>query len=501
MTAPLLIAQTKDAQQFLLPEMANRHGLITGATGTGKTVTLQKIAESFSTLGVPVFMADIKGDLSGIAQPAITSDKLQSRLETIGVTTWSPQGNPVVCWDIFGEKGHPVRATVSDLGPLLLSRLLNLNETQSGVLQIIFRIADDQGLLLLDFKDLRAMTQYVGEHATEFTHQYGNISSSSVGAIQRGLLSLEQQGAEYFFGEPALELSDWLRTDPDGNGIINLLSAEKLYQMPGLYATTLLWLLSELYEQLPEAGDQAKPKLVFFFDEAHLLFKDAPAVLLDKVEQVVRLIRSKGVGIWFVTQNPADIPDSVLGQLGNRVQHALRAFTPKDQKAVKAAADTMRANDNFDTASAIKELGTGEALVSFLDTKGSPTVVERTMIIAPASRMGPLSADERANLINHSPFHDKYSEPLDRESAWEKLKQSTQVASEQNNAPLTKNVETTDNHSLLDGLKEMLFGRTGPRGGKHDGVVQTLAKTATRQLTRQIVRGLMGSIAGGRGRK
>lgn len=324
MSEPLLIARTPDTKLFLLPGMANRHGLITGATGTGKTVTLQKLAESLSEIGVPVFMADVKGDLTGVAQAGTASEKLLARLKNIGVNDWQPHANPVVVWDIFGEKGHPVRATVSDLGPLLLARLLNLNDVQSGVLNIIFRIADDQGLLLLDFKDLRAITQYIGDNAKSFQNQYGNISSASVGAIQRGLLSLEQQGAAHFFGEPMLDIKDWMRTDTNGKGVINILSAEKLYQMPKLYAASLLWMLSELYEQLPEAGDLEKPKLVFFFDEAHLLFNDAPQVLLDKIEQVIRLIRSKGVGVWFVSQNPSDIPDNVLGQLGNRVQHALR---------------------------------------------------------------------------------------------------------------------------------------------------------------------------------
>ncbi|SUB18658.1 Ornithine/acetylornithine aminotransferase [Pantoea agglomerans] len=421
MTSPLLIARTPDVELHLLPQMANRHGLITGATGTGKTVTLQKLAESFSASGVPVFMADVKGDLTGVAMAGQSSEKLQERLEKIGVTDWQPQSNPVVLWDIFGEKGHPVRATVSDLGPLLLARLLNLNEVQSGVLQIIFRIADDQGLLLLDFKDLRAMTQYIGDNAKSFQTHYGNINSASVGAIQRGLLTLEQQGAEHFFGEPMLDIADWMRVDSNGKGVINILSAEKLYQMPKLYATSLLWLLSELYEHLPEAGDLDQPKLVFFFDEAHLLFTDAPPVLLEKIEQVMRLIRSKGVGVWFVTQNPADIPDRVLGQLGNRVQHALRAFTPKDQKAVKTAADTLRANPAFDSVEAIQALGTGEALISFLDTKGSPSVVERAMVIAPGSRMGPVTGDERNGLINHSPLYGKYDSEVDRESAFEKL--------------------------------------------------------------------------------
>nr|WP_154324478.1 helicase HerA-like C-terminal domain-containing protein [Pantoea sp. 201603H] len=500
MTTPLLIAKSTEKDLCLLPDMANRHGLITGATGTGKTVTLQKLAESFSSIGVPVFMADVKGDLTGIAKAGSSSEKLQARLASIGVTDWAPQSNPVVLWDIFGEKGHPVRATVSDLGPLLLSRLLNLNEVQSGVLQIIFRVADDQGLLLLDFKDLRAMTQYIGENAKSFQAQYGNINSASVGAIQRGLLSLEQEGAEYFFGEPMLDIKDWMRTDEQGRGVVNILSAEKLYQMPKLYATTLLWLLSELYEQLPEAGDLEKPKLVFFFDEAHLLFNDAPTVLLDKIEQVIRLIRSKGVGVYFVSQNPSDIPDNVLGQLGNRVQHALRAFTPKDQKAVKSAAETMRANPDFDTASAIQELGTGEALISFLDEKGSPTIVERASVIAPFSRMGPVTDDERNGLLNHSPLYGKYDEAVDRESAYEMLQKGMQNATEKEKTPPVKGESVAVDNGILGGLKDILFGTTGPRGGKHDGLVQTVAKSATRQITNQIIRGVLGSIMGGRRR-
>lgn len=500
MSTPLLIARTLDKELFLLPGMANRHGLITGATGTGKTVTLQKLAESFSSIGVPVFMADVKGDLTGIAQEGTASEKLLERLNNIGVTDWQPQANPVVVWDIFGEKGHPVRATVSDLGPLLLARLLNLNDVQSGVLNIIFRIADDQGLLLLDFKDLRAITQYIGDNAKSFQNQYGNISPASVGAIQRGLLTLEQQGAEHFFGEPMLDIKDWMRTDSNGKGIINILSAEKLYQMPKLYAASLLWMLSELYEQLPEAGDLEKPKIVFFFDEAHLLFSDAPQVLLDKIEQVIRLIRSKGVGVYFVSQNPSDIPDNVLGQLGNRVQHALRAFTPKDQKAVKAAAQTMRANPAFDTEEAIQALGTGEALISFLDAKGSPSVVERAMVIAPFSRMGPVTDDERNALINHSPVYGKYEDEVDRESAFEMLQKGVQTSTEKQQAPAAKGSDVAVDDGILGGLKDILFGSTGPRGGKRDGVVQTMAKSAARQVTNQIVRGMLGSLLGGRRR-
>ncbi|MGU3416695.1 helicase HerA-like C-terminal domain-containing protein [Enterobacteriaceae bacterium C34A] len=500
MSSPLLIARTKDLQLNLLSGMANRHGLITGATGTGKTVTLQKMAESFSEIGVPVFMADVKGDLTGVAKEGQTSEKLTDRLNKIGVTDWQPHSNPVVVWDIFGEKGHPVRATVSDLGPLLLARLLNLNEVQSGVLNIIFRIADDQGLLLLDFKDLRAITQYIGDNAKSFQNQYGNISPASVGAIQRGLLTLEQQGAEHFFGEPMLDIQDWMKTDSNGKGIINILSAEKLYQMPKLYAASLLWMLSELYEHLPEAGDLDKPKLVFFFDEAHLLFSDAPQVLLDKIEQVIRLIRSKAVGVYFVSQNPSDIPDNVLGQLGNRVQHALRAFTPKDQKAVKTAAQTMRANPAFDTEKAIQELGTGEALVSFLDEKGSPSVVERAMVIAPCSRMGPVTDDERNGLINNSPLYGKYEDAVDRESAFEKLQKGVQASADEQDAPPAKGANASVDDGILGGLKDILFGTTGPRGGKKDGLVQTAAKSATRQITNQIVRGMLGSLLGGRRR-
>ena len=500
MTTPLLIAQTHDIRLSLLPAMANRHGLIAGATGTGKTVTLQKLAESFSQAGVPVFMADVKGDLSGIATPGSASEKLQARLAQIGVSDWQPHDNPVMLWDIFGQQGHPVRATVTDLGPLLLARLLGLNEVQSGVLQIIFRIADDQGLLLLDFKDLRAMTQYIGDNAKAFQTQYGNISSASVGAIQRGLLALEQQGAEHFFGEPMLDIRDWMRCDEQGRGYINILAAERLYQMPKLYATSLLWLLAELYEQLPEAGDLDKPKMVFFFDEAHLLFSDAPPVLLEKIEQVIRLIRSKGVGVWFVTQNPSDIPDKVSGQLGNRVQHALRAFTPRDQKAVKSAAETLRANPAFDAVAALQALGTGEALISFLDEKGSPSIVERAMVIAPGSRMGPLTQDERNVLINHSPLYGKYDDEVDRESAFERLQQGITAAPQQSAAPGVKGADVKVDSGILGGLKDILFGTTGPRGGQRDGVVQSVARSAARQVTSQIVRGMLGSLLGGRRR-
>ncbi len=372
MSTPLVIAMSQGKEICLLSNMANRHGLITGATGTGKTVTLQKMAESFASIGVPVFLADIKGDLSGIAAAGVASEKLLKRLAGIGITDFHPRANTAVFWDVFGESGHPVRATISDMGPLLLSRLLNLNDTQSGVLNLVFKIADDSGLLLLDLKDLRAMVQFVGDNAKSFTTEYGNISAASVGAIQRALLALESQGADRFFGEPMLDIADLIQTDGEGRGVINVLAADKLYNNPKLYSTFLLWMLSELFEQLPEVGDAEKPKLVFFFDEAHLLFNDAPKALLEKIEQVVRLIRSKAVGVYFVTQNPLDVPDTVLAQLGNRVQHALRAFTPRDQKAVKTAAETMRPNPAFNAAEIITELGVGEALISFLDEKGRP---------------------------------------------------------------------------------------------------------------------------------
>jgi DNA helicase HerA-like ATPase len=398
MAHALPVAKSGDTELVLLSQLANRHGLITGATGTGKTVTLQRVAEQLSLAGVPVFLADAKGDLSGLGAAGVASDKLKARLEKMGVTDWQPRANPVVFWDVFGESGHPVRATVSDMGPLLLARLLNLNDTQSGVLQMAFKIADDQGLLLLDLKDLRAMVQHVGENAAQFKTEYGNVSAASIGAIQRGLLTLDEQGGDKFFGEPMLNIEDLMQT-VDGKGVINVLAAEKLMNSPRLYACFLLWLLAELFEQLPEAGDLPKPKLAFFFDEAHLLFNDAPPALLEKIEQVVRLIRSKGVGVYFVTQNPLDIPDTVLGQLGNRVQHALRAFTPRDQKAVKSAAQTLRANPKFDAEAAIMELGVGEALVSFLDEKGSPTVVERGFVLAPGSRIGPMTTEERKAAI------------------------------------------------------------------------------------------------------
>ncbi len=502
MSTPLLIAKNDHVELNLLPAMANRHGLIAGATGTGKTVTLQKMAESFARIGVPIFMADVKGDLSGIGAQGICKPKIQERLAMLAITDWEPASSTAVFWDVFGQSGHPVRATISDMGPLLLARLLSLNEVQAGVLQLVFKIADDSGLLLLDLKDVRAMVQFVGDHAREFTTQYGNISAASIGAIQRGLLALEQQGADQFFGEPMLNIADMMQTDAQGRGVINILAADKLYQSPKLYATFLLWMLAELFEQLPEVGDQDKPKFVFFFDEAHLLFNDAPPALLEKIEQVVRLIRSKGVGIYFVTQNPLDIPESVLGQLGNRVQHALRAFTPRDQKAVKAAAQTMRQNPDFDAEEVITELGVGEALVSFLDAKGTPSMVERAFVIPPLSRIGPLLPDERNAAINQSLVYGVYEETLDRESAYEKLATAMAQTAPATSASKTSAAPTSTASRVGGPLGEILFGHTGPRGGVHDGLVQTAAKTIVRTIGsavgREIVRGVLGSILGKR---
>ena len=514
MSSPLVVAKNDRTELFLLPALANRHGLITGATGTGKTITLQVLAERFSSIGVPVFMADVKGDLSGVATPGATSPKLEQRLKMLGITDWTPAGFPVTFWDLNGAHGHPVRATVSDMGPLLLARLLNLNETQAGVLQLVFKIADDNGLLLLDLKDLRTMVQYVGENAKTFTTEYGNVSAASIGAIQRGLLTLEQQGGDRFFGEPMLDINDLMQT-ADGKGIINILAADALMAAPRLYSTFLLWLLSELFEQLPEVGDLEKPKLVFFFDEAHLLFSEAPPALLEKIEQVVRLIRSKGVGVYFVTQNPLDVPDKVLGQLGNRVQHALRAFTPRDQKAVATAAETLRANPAFDAAAAITELGVGEALVSFLDEKGRPNIVERAFVLPPASRIGPLNDGERQAVIQSSLVYGVYEKTLDRESAYEKLRQAaapkTSATPTGTAAPAPAPAPEPETNSGggwlggLGGLGDLLGGSTGPRGGHREGAVEALAKSAARaigsQVGREIIRGVLGSILGGSKRR
>ncbi|MBE7524706.1 MAG: DUF853 family protein [Burkholderiales bacterium] len=507
MADPLVVAKAGDTELAILPAMSNRHGLITGATGTGKTISLQVLAEHFSRIGVPTFMADVKGDLTGIAFPGSLSPKLEDRLDKLGLPepTWGE--SPVTLWDVWGEQGHPVRTTVSDMGPLLFARLLNLNETQEGVLALTFKVADDGKLPLLDLKDLRAVLQYVGDNAAQIKTQYGNVSPASIGAIQRGLLQLEEQGGDKFFGEPMLNVDDLIQTDAKGRGLVNIIAADKLMTAPRLYASFLLWLLADLYENLPEVGDRDKPKLVFFFDEAHLLFAEAPPALQDKIEQVVRLIRSKGVGVFFVTQNPLDVPDKVLGQLGNRIQHALRAFTPRDQKAVKSVADTMRPNPKLDIGKAILELATGEALVSFLDAKGSPGVTERAWMFAPGSRIGPITADERAKLIAGSVVAGTYDRAVDRESAYEMLKArmgtaaGTPAAGE---APVGQPASPPAGGGVLGGLSDILFGSTGPRGGRRDGMVDLVAKSAARtmgsSIAREITRGVLGSLLGG-GRK
>jgi len=477
MSAPLLIAKAEQ-EIAILPKMANRHGLIAGATGTGKTVTLRVLAEEFSRSGVPVFLADIKGDLTGMAQPGGDNPKVAERAAQLQLADYAPEGYPVVFWDVFGQQGHPVRTTISEMGPLLLGRLLDLNEVQEGVLNLIFKIADDQGLLLLDLKDLQEMARFVGDHAAEFRTNYGNVSAASIGAIQRGLLALEQQGGSSFFGEPALDLDDLLQTGLGGRGVINILAADQLMRTPKLYATFLLWLLAELFERLPECGDPEKPKMVFFFDEAHLLFDNPPKALLEKIEQVVRLIRSKGVGIYFVTQNPLDLPEEVLGQLGNRVQHALRAFTPKDQKAVRAAAETFRANPGVDVVSAILELGTGEALVSVLDTKGAPTPVERALILPPRSRLTPLSAEERSDVIRSSALAGHYEKAIDRESAYEMLKK--RAAQQPQEAPRS-------GRQPKDPTTELLTA-----------AATSAARAIGSSLGRQLIRGVLGSLFGGR---
>ena len=508
MPQPLLIAKNDAAELFLLPAMANRHGLITGATGTGKTVTLQTLAEQFSSIGVPCFMSDVKGDLSGISQAGGGNAKVAERVEKLNLGDHAYQAFPVTFWDAFGEMGHPVRATISDMGPLLLARMLELNETQTGVLNLVFKVADDNGLLLLDLKDLRAMLQFVGENAKDFTTEYGNISAASVGAIQRGLLSLETQGGDKLFGEPMLNIADLMQTDK-GKGVINILAADKLMQAPKMYATLLLWLLSELFENLPEAGDLDKPKLVFFFDEAHLLFNDAPTALVDKIEQVVRLIRSKGVGVYFVTQNPTDVPDKVLSQLGNRVQHALRAFSPRDQKAVKAAAETMRDNAALDEAAAITELGVGEALVSCLDEKGRPGIVERAYIVPPGGQIGPIDGAKRQQLMQTSLVAGVYEKTIDQESAYEVLKaRAAQNAQQAEAASQAKTqtkaaAEAPAESGGLGGMFGDLFGgATGAGGRKREGVVEALAKSAARsvgsQVGRAIIRGVLGSLLGGK---
>ena len=489
-------------QCWLLPDKANRHGLITGATGTGKTITLQTLAEGFSTIGVPVFMADVKGDLTGISQAGVIGEKMAGIIKERGLTSPESKAYPVTLWDVFGEQGHPVRATVSDLGPLLLARMLDLNETQTGVLNLVFKIADDNGMLLLDLKDLRAMLQYVGDNAKDFTTQYGNVSAASVGAIQRGLLQIESQGGAKFFGEPMLNISDFMQTTAS-KGVINILTADKLLNSPRLYATFLLWMLSELFEQLPEVGDLDKPKLVFFFDEAHMLFNEAPKVLIERIELVVRLVRSKGVGVYFVTQNPLDIPDSVLAQLGNRVQHALRAYTPRDQKAVKATAQTMRQKAGLDIETAITELAVGEALISCLDSKGRPSETERVFVPPPGSQIGPITPAARQTLLQGSLVAGVYEKLEDRESAYEKLK-GRAVASSEGAAPAKPGEAAKESGGMLGGLSDVLFGSTGPRGGRNEGLATSMARSAVRTMGtsvgREIIRGVLGSIFGGKRR-
>lgn len=494
MSQPILIARNHELSSYILPKMANRHGLIAGATGTGKTVTLQTLAEGFSKIGVPVFMADVKGDLSGMSQAGGGNSKIDARVQQLSLTEFSYAKSPVTFWDVFGEKGHPVRTTIAEMGPLLLGRLLNLNDVQSGVLNAIFKIADDKGWLLLDLKDLRAMMQFVTENAAEYQAQYGNISAASAGAVQRALLQMETEGADRLFGEPGLNLDDLMQTDHQGHGVINILASDKLFNSPRIYATLLLWLLSELFEKLPEAGDLEKPKLVFFFDEAHLLFNDAPAALMEKIEQVVRLIRSKGVGVYFVSQNPLDIPDVVLGQLGNRVQHALRAFTPRDQKAVKSAATTFRANAKINVETAITELGVGEALVSFLDEKGIPSPVERTFICPPGGRVGPATDVERAQTIRSSNLYGFYEKQVDRESAYEILK----ARAAESAAPPVEESGFDWGGILGGGDDKKKSGGARRSDSVLEAAAKSVARTVGSELGRQIVRGILGGILGGR---
>jgi DNA helicase HerA-like ATPase len=499
MSEPILVAKNDKNEFDLLPQMANRHGVITGATGTGKTVTLQRIAEGFSQRGVPVFMADIKGDLTGVSQPGGGNAKIDDRNKQLGI---EPQfaGSPVTLWDVFGKQGHPLRATVSEMGPLLLARMLQLNDTQEGVLTIAFKYADDNGLLLLDLKDLTSLLQFVGENADSMTTQYGNVSKASVGAIQRGLLQLDQQGAEAFFGEPAVKLDDFMQT-VSGKGVLNLLAADQLINSPKVYSTFLLWLLSELFENLPEAGDLEKPKLVFFFDEAHLLFTDAPTALVEKVEQVVRLIRSKGVGVYFVTQNPADIPEKVLAQLGNRVQHALRAYTPQEQKAVKVAATTFRENPKVDTEKAITELGVGEVLISLLDEKGVPTMVDRAFVVPPVGHIGPITPEQRQQLMSTSLVAGVYENAVDRESAFEILQQKAQEK-----AAAQQQLQAQEDAAKQQAAEEKAQ-RAAARAPDTmwESIGKSVARSASSSIGRsigtQIVRGVLGSILGGGSKK
>ncbi len=506
MTEPILVAKkdaTDNADFFLLPQMANRHGVITGATGTGKTVTLQKLAEGFSERGVPVFMADIKGDLTGVTQPGGGNPKIDARNELLGVTP-AFEGFPATLWDVFGKQGHPLRATISEMGPLLIARLLQLNDTQEGVLSIAFKYADDNGLMLLDLKDLQSLIQYVGTNAAELTLQYGNVSAASVGAIQRGLLQIDEQGGDLFFGEPAVKLDDFMQS-VGGKGVLNLLAADQLINAPKLYSTFLLWLLSELFESLPEAGDLEKPKLVFFFDEAHLLFADAPQALIDKVEQVVRLIRSKGVGVYFVTQNPADIPEKVLAQLGNRVQHALRAYTPQEQKGVKAAATSFRVNPALDTETVITELGVGEVLISTLDEKGVPTIVDRAFVVPPVGHIGPITPEERAALIANSLVAGVYETVIDRESAYELLqaKAEAKVAEQQATAEAEAAAKQADDEAKAEAKASR--GTSSRNDSLLEAVTKSVARSASSSIGRQIgssiVRGVLGSIFGGKSKK
>ncbi|MBL8181360.1 MAG: DUF853 family protein [Blastocatellia bacterium] len=504
MSDPILTAKNTEAEFFLLPQMANRHGVITGATGTGKTVTLQKLAEGFSQRGVPVFMADIKGDLTGVTQPGGGNAKIDARNELLGITPTFEQF-PATVWDVFGKQGHPLRATVSEMGPLLLSRLLQLNDTQEGVLSIAFKYADDNGLLLLDLKDLQQLMLFVGENAQELTLQYGNVSSASVGAIQRGLLQLDEQGGDQFFGEPAVRLEDFMQT-LGGKGVLNLLAADQLVQAPKLYSTFLLWLLSELFESLPEAGDLEKPKLVFFFDEAHLLFNDAPTALVEKVEQVVRLIRSKGVGVYFVTQNPADIPEKVLAQLGNRVQHALRAYTPQEQKGVRAAASSFRVNPKIDTETVITELGVGEVLISTLDEKGVPTMVDRAFVVPPVGHIGPITPEQRSALLANSLVAGIYDTAVDRESAFEllKAKSDQRLLEQQQQAEAEAQQKIAEEQAKAEAREQKAAGSS-----RNDSVIEAVTKSVARsasssigrQVGNAIVRGVLGSIFGGKSKK
>ncbi len=495
----LEIARTsKDEPLGILASLANRHGLISGATGTGKTVSLQALAQKFSNAGVPVFVADVKGDLAGIAVPGTLSEKMSARLKELALPLPTPGACPTIFWDVYGEKGHPVRSTLSELGPALLSRLMGLNDTQASVLQVLFKVADDAGLLLIDFKDVNALIKLVMENLSQFKEQYGHLSPASIGTIQRALLTLESQGTKDFFGEPAFDALDLLQNSGDGRGYVHVLAADRLLSTPVVYSTFLLWLMSELFEQLPEVGDLEKPKLVFFFDEAHLLFKDAPKALVERIEQVVRLIRSKGVGIYFVTQSPLDIPQTVLGQLSHRIQHALRAFTPQDQKAVKVVADTFRQNPEFSAETAISQLKVGEALISMLDESGAPTVVERAFVQLPGSRLGPIDSAERAAAMAASPVAGHYEKFVDRVSAFETIASRTTASAPETSAATASAPAAASHPSVLN---EILFGSVGPRGGRKAGLVEKAATSAARSVAssvgREIVRGLLGSIMGG----